>query len=127
MADMVNHPPHYTFGGIETIDYLEGILGTGFPAYCVGNAVKYLSRWQHKGGVEDLKKAQWYINRVIDHHNANYTSFPGNSASHGNIARAKPSDKENAQKEEVSTRIWEQICEQQRMWPQMVSGRADAA
>lgn len=68
MADMVNHPPHYTDGGIETIDYLEAKLGPdGFRSYCIGCAMKYLSRAGKKGDLmEDLMKARWYINRLIE-------------------------------------------------------------
>ncbi len=62
IPDPVNHPPHYTHGGIETIDVIEA-WGLGF---CLGNAVKYISRAGHKGSrVEDLKKARWYIDREI--------------------------------------------------------------
>lgn len=64
--DMVNHPPHYTQGGIECIDAIkaatEGL--NGFEGYCTGNAIKYLWRWKHKNGVEDLKKAHWYIKKL---------------------------------------------------------------
>jgi transposase len=60
-VDMVNHPPHYTVGGIETIDFIEA-KGLG---YLLGNVVKYVSRAAHKGGVEDLKKAKWYLERAI--------------------------------------------------------------
>jgi hypothetical protein len=64
--DMVNHPPHYTQGGIECIDAIkaatEGL--DGFEGYCTGNAIKYLWRWKHKNGVEDLKKADWYIRKL---------------------------------------------------------------
>jgi hypothetical protein len=64
--DMVNHPPHYTQGGIECIDAIkaatEGL--DGFEGYCTGNAIKYLWRWKHKNGVEDLKKAHWYIKKL---------------------------------------------------------------
>lgn len=61
--DMVNHPPHYTTGGIETIDFIEA-KGLG---YNLGNVVKYVSRAEHKGDVlEDLKKAQFYLNREIE-------------------------------------------------------------
>ena len=63
--DAVNHPPHYKDGGIETIDYIEA-KGLG---YHLGNAVKYISRAGKKGtnqGLEDLKKAQWYLNRAIE-------------------------------------------------------------
>lgn len=60
--DMVNHPPHYTSGGIETIDFIEAKqLG-----YNLGNVVKYVSRSTLKGDqLENLKKAQWYLNREI--------------------------------------------------------------
>jgi hypothetical protein len=60
--DVVNHPPHYTFGKIEVIDVIEG-LALGFHA---GNVVKYVARYKHKNGVEDLKKAAWYLNRLIE-------------------------------------------------------------
>jgi hypothetical protein len=61
-ADMVNHPPHYTAGGIETIDFIEAKkLG-----YNLGNVVKYITRSDLKGDrLENLKKAQWYLNREI--------------------------------------------------------------
>jgi Protein of unknwon function (DUF3310) len=62
-TDMVNHPPHYKQGGIETIDFIEAkALG-----YNLGNVVKYITRADHKGNkLEDLKKAQWYLNRAIE-------------------------------------------------------------
>lgn len=62
--DMVNHPPHYTTGGIETIDFIEAKkLG-----YNLGNVVKYITRADHKGDrLENLKKAQWYLNRELKH------------------------------------------------------------
>ena len=61
-TDMVNHPPHYTKGGIETIDFIEAKeLG-----YNLGNVVKYITRADHKGDKhEDLCKARWYLNREI--------------------------------------------------------------
>ena len=60
--DNVNHPEHYKTGGIETIDFIEAkSLG-----YHLGNVVKYVTRADHKGNrLEDLKKAQWYLNRAI--------------------------------------------------------------
>jgi hypothetical protein len=60
--DAVNSPPHYKVGGVETIDFIEAKkLG-----YNLGNVVKYVSRADYKGKlVEDLKKAQWYLNREI--------------------------------------------------------------
>lgn len=60
----VNHPPHYVYGGIETIDYIEA-KGLG---YHLGNAVKYISRAGVKDPsktIEDLEKARWYLNRAI--------------------------------------------------------------
>lgn len=64
--DNVNHPPHYNKGKVETIDAIESALGhQGFVDYCVGNVIKYASRWRDKGGVEDLRKAQWYLNKVV--------------------------------------------------------------
>jgi hypothetical protein len=60
--DMVNSPPHYTAGGVETIDFIEA---KGLN-YNLGNAVKYITRAGLKGDrVEDLKKAKWYIEREI--------------------------------------------------------------
>lgn len=66
-ADMINHPPHYSAGNIECIDAIAEATRnlTGILAVCTGNAIKYLWRWSMKGGVEDLKKANWYINRMI--------------------------------------------------------------
>jgi hypothetical protein len=61
--DMINHPDHYTTGGIETIDFIEA-KGLG---YNLGNAVKYISRAEYKGNVlEDLKKARFYLDREIE-------------------------------------------------------------
>lgn len=60
----VNSPTHYTHGGIETIDYIEG---KGLN-YHLGNVVKYVSRCGHKSGTDplkDLKKARWYLEREI--------------------------------------------------------------
>jgi hypothetical protein len=62
-ADPVNHPEHYKVGGIETIDFIEAkALG-----YHLGNAVKYITRADHKGNrLQDLQKAKWYIDRAIE-------------------------------------------------------------
>jgi hypothetical protein len=65
-GDAVNHPPHYQRAGIETIDYIRASLGEGFGPYCVGNVLKYVSRYRDKGGVEDLRKAQVYLGWAID-------------------------------------------------------------
>lgn len=65
--DPVNHPPHYTAGSIECIDAIESATTglAGGRAYSTGAAIKYLWRWSRKGGAEDLKKARWYIDRLI--------------------------------------------------------------
>jgi hypothetical protein len=64
--DNVNHPSHYQ-GKTEVIDIIEQATTNlnGFHAYCLGNVIKYVMRHQKKGGIEDLKKASWYLNRVI--------------------------------------------------------------
>lgn len=62
VVDSVNHPPHYTVGGIETIDFIEAKKLN----YNLGNAVKYITRADHKGSRnEDLQKALWYLNREL--------------------------------------------------------------
>jgi hypothetical protein len=63
----VDHPSHYNQGGIEAIDGIASACHGlhGIEAFCTGNAIKYLWRWKQKGGVQDLEKAQWYINRLI--------------------------------------------------------------
>jgi len=68
--DMVNSPSHYTQGSIECIDAIEQVVSglDGMEAMCTGNAIKYLWRWKHKNGVEDLKKAVWYLQRMIDNY-----------------------------------------------------------
>jgi len=61
-ADPVNHPAHYKVGGMETIDFIEAKGLT----YHLGNAVKYISRADHKGNrKQDLEKAKWYLERAI--------------------------------------------------------------
>lgn len=64
---VINHPPHYTAGKVECIDALEAATTglKGIEAVCTANAIKYLWRWKYKNGVQDLQKAQWYINNLI--------------------------------------------------------------
>ena len=63
--DAVNHPSHYTSGGIECIDAMESAFGKeAVYWFCVCNAFKYVWRHKKKNGVEDLKKAQWYENKA---------------------------------------------------------------
>lgn len=65
--DVVNHPSHYTQGGIECIDAIEAatVGKTGIEVVCVANVVKYLWRYEEKNGLEDVKKARWYLERLI--------------------------------------------------------------
>lgn len=65
--DAVNHPSHYTQGRIECIDALESatINKRGIEAVCTANIIKYLWRYESKNGIEDVKKAQWYLQKLI--------------------------------------------------------------
>ena len=67
--DMVNHPSHYKAkNGMEVIDVIEAFTANleGYEATHTGNIIKYICRWKEKNGLEDLKKAQWYLNRLIE-------------------------------------------------------------
>lgn len=69
ISEAVHHPPHYSKGSIETIDYLVDILGEdGAKAYCHGNVIKYTGmRLMNKGKpIEDARKAIWYLNKLIE-------------------------------------------------------------
>lgn len=65
--DNVNRPKHYAGGKVECIDAIEVAVDglVGIEAACTANAIKYLWRWKKKGGLEDLRKARWYINRLL--------------------------------------------------------------
>lgn len=66
--DNVNSPSHYTqANGLECIDAITAAVSgkTGIEAVCVANVIKYLWRYELKNGVEDVKKAQWYLNRLV--------------------------------------------------------------
>ena len=65
--DSVNHPSYYTDGKIECIDAIESSMSKeAFIGYCKGNIIKYIWRYEHKGGVESLKKARWYIDKLTE-------------------------------------------------------------
>ncbi|UPU16031.1 hypothetical protein OTAKU_00420 [Serratia phage vB_SmaM-Otaku] len=66
-ADMVSAPPHYNQAGIECIDAITAATSgkSGIEAVCVANVVKYLWRYELENGVEDVKKARWYLDRLI--------------------------------------------------------------
>ena len=66
IQDMVNSPPHYNKSGIECIEAIKAMTGDGFKFYLQGNIMKYLRRYLYKNGVEDLKKAKWYLSELID-------------------------------------------------------------
>tara|TARA_Y100000310_G_C20564738_1_gene754884 strand:+ start:522 stop:803 length:282 start_codon:yes stop_codon:yes gene_type:complete len=66
MEDVVNHPKHYNKQGIECIQAIRAALtAEEFKGYCKGNVIKYTWREQYKNGLEDLKKAAWYLNRLV--------------------------------------------------------------
>jgi hypothetical protein len=66
-SDNVNHPKHYGQGDIECIDYIADFLTyEEYIGYLRGNTAKYLHRWRYKNGLEDLKKAQWYLARLVE-------------------------------------------------------------
>lgn len=67
MKDNVNHPAHYTAGEIECIDAIEAAIShikDPVAAYLTGQVIKYMWRWELKNGIEDLKKAAWYQDRL---------------------------------------------------------------
>jgi len=68
MSDIINNPPHYGDGSIECIEYMKDNMDfMMFMGYLEGNTKKYLHRCRYKGKpVEDLKKAQWYLNKLIE-------------------------------------------------------------
>lgn len=80
MTDNVNHPSHYNNGSVECIDAMEAatVNKSGAEAVCTSNIIKYLWRYEAKNGLEDVKKAQWYINRLI----AELEGKPGSECTH---------------------------------------------
>ena len=62
LEDIINHPKHYTKGDIEPIDYING----NNMDYLEGNIIKYISRYKFKNGLEDLEKAKFYLNMLIE-------------------------------------------------------------
>ena len=67
MKDVIN-PNHYQRNGMECIDAIDAAVQnlSGPEAYATGSAIKYLWRWKEKGGKDDLKKAIWFIQRIVD-------------------------------------------------------------
>lgn len=78
MADMVNHPPHYIAkNGVECIKAIEAAIEDleGMDAFCTSQVLKYIWRWKKKNGLEDLKKARFYLNWLIDHYDSEPVNF----------------------------------------------------
>ena len=67
-VDNVNHPAHYNMNGIEAIDVIEAFTAdlNGMDAVDTANVIKYILRWPRKNGLEDLCKARWYLNHLIE-------------------------------------------------------------
>lgn len=71
--DAVNHPSHYTNGSIECIDAMVAAYGKDRVAdYCIINSFKYIWRSEHKNGLEDVKKAIWYLNKHVELKESSY-------------------------------------------------------
>ncbi|MHA3065778.1 DUF3310 domain-containing protein [Lacticaseibacillus saniviri] len=67
MTDNVNHPSHYDHGNMETIDVIQGgMTAEEYRGFLKGNIIKYISRADYKNGLEDLKKARWYLDKLIE-------------------------------------------------------------
>tara|TARA_R100001015_G_scaffold11832_1_gene4903 strand:- start:3 stop:269 length:267 start_codon:yes stop_codon:yes gene_type:complete len=64
-VDNVNNPSHYNQAGIECLDAIAAATDDGYEYYLQGNIIKYLWRYRYKNGIEDLKKAQFYLDRLI--------------------------------------------------------------
>ena len=65
--DMVNRPPHYNRHGVEAIDAIQAATGDGYEYHLQGTVLKYIWRYRYKGKpLEDLKKARWYLDRLIE-------------------------------------------------------------
>ena len=70
MAEIVNHPSHYQSDkGLEVIDVIDAFTQdlNGIEAFCVGNVIKYITRYKKKNGLEDVRKAAWYLNKLLAH------------------------------------------------------------
>lgn len=65
--EKVNHPSHYNFTKMETLDIIDNFsTHEEYVGFLKGNVIKYLHRYSHKNGMEDLRKASWYLNKLIE-------------------------------------------------------------
>ena len=65
MDESVFHPDHYTMGDVECIDGIKAALGDNYIGFLIGNVIKYCWRYRFKGGLEDVKKAQYYVGLAV--------------------------------------------------------------
>ena len=94
MSDNVKHPSHYCKGGMECIDAIKAAvsdISDPFEAYCTGNIIKYIWRWNDKNGVEDLNKAKQYADIIIEYRASKSKPETGNPAT-DKPAENKPFD-----------------------------------
>ena len=76
MTDMVNSPPHYNTGNVECIVAIEeSMTPDAFKGYLKGNVLKYMWRYEYKNGPQDLDKAQWYLNKLVETLKKDKTSY----------------------------------------------------
>ena len=83
MSDNIKSPSHYVKGGLECIDAIKAVVSTitdPFEAYCTGNIIKYIWRWNDKNGVEDLHKAVRYIEFIEQYRKGKSTTEKTSSA-----------------------------------------------
>lgn len=59
------NPQHYQSGNLQCIEIIEAM--GHLDSFCIGNVIKYVYRYKNKNGLEDLRKAQWYLNKLIEH------------------------------------------------------------
>jgi len=64
--DLVNKPLHYNVGGVECIDAIMAATNQNKEGYLQGNVMKYIWRYNYKGGLQDLQKAEWYLKKLIE-------------------------------------------------------------
>lgn len=68
LNDLVNHPKHYELpNGVEVFDVISGSFGDeAIKGFCIGNVIKYVCRHERKNGIEDLRKAKWYLDKYLE-------------------------------------------------------------
>jgi len=72
VTNSVDRPYHYTRGEVECIDAIKSSMTKeAFLGFLKGNVIKYMWRYENKGGVESLRKAKWYLQKMIEVSNDN--------------------------------------------------------